>query len=254
MADSSLDDFFAKKDKNKRTKKKNITTDEIAKKLEESAKRAEKLRKSKDKSIAGALNTNMSEQEDEEWNDFEEEREKDYSGLRIQALSIRDKEEELREQQLQDIEEDKQREGVSGPWKKSANPDADSETDKNNEEVTTHESTAVVTSAQTGSQPSKYVPPHLRNQPQTGSGNTGLNPIALSGTRKSKSGAPKIADIVEFPTLGAIDSNEDIKGFQTVKYGSHRDTIERNSPNVTLDNKYSLLTNNSSKELQNNCD
>ena len=48
MADS-LDDFFAKKDKSKKTKKKNITTEDMAKKLEETAKRTDKSRKIKEK-------------------------------------------------------------------------------------------------------------------------------------------------------------------------------------------------------------
>jgi hypothetical protein len=63
MADSSLDDFFAKKDKSKKSKKKNLTTDEIAKKLEESGKKSEKLRKNiKEKTNQTVLNTNTSEQ------------------------------------------------------------------------------------------------------------------------------------------------------------------------------------------------
>ena len=62
MADS-LDDFFAKKDKNKKTKqKKNVTTEDIAKKLEETGKRSEKSRKTKDKSNTSALITNINEQ------------------------------------------------------------------------------------------------------------------------------------------------------------------------------------------------
>jgi len=243
MADS-LDDFFAKKDKNKKTKKKNVTTDDIAKKLEDTGKRSDKMRKIKDKTNTNALITNINEQEDEEWNDFEEEREKDYSGLRIQTLTIKDKEEELREQQMQDMEEEKQKESASGPWKVSGAAD-DSDAEGGDEE-TAPETTSAVTVTPSGAQPTKYVPPHLRNQQMQ----TSISPIALNSTRKPKSGAPKIGDVLEFPSLGANESVEDTKGFQTVRHGSNRDRIERNSPNVTLDNKYGLLTNN--KELQNN--
>ena len=45
MAD--LDDFFAKKDRKKSKGKKFATADEIAKKLEETGRRAEKLKKEK---------------------------------------------------------------------------------------------------------------------------------------------------------------------------------------------------------------
>lgn len=45
MAD--LDDFFAKKDRKKSKGKKFTTTDEIAKKLEETGKRNEKIKKDK---------------------------------------------------------------------------------------------------------------------------------------------------------------------------------------------------------------
>ena len=148
---------------------------------------------------------------------------------------------------MQEMEDDKQKESASGPWKVS-NTDTDSEADKPEEEEVT-ERTPVVTTAQTTSQPTKYVPPHLRNIGT--SSQPSMTPSPLAGTRKSKSGAPKIADIVEFPSLGANDLSEDSKGFQTVRHGTSRDTIERNSANVALDNKYGLLT-DTSKELQNN--
>lgn len=55
MADSSLDDFFAKKDKSKKSKK-FTTTDQIAKKLEEGGKKPEKtIRKDKEKSVNSSL-------------------------------------------------------------------------------------------------------------------------------------------------------------------------------------------------------
>jgi len=250
MADS-LDDFFAKKDSKRRPKKKNLTTEEMAKKLEETGKRAS--RKAKDKSGL-TQGGNTSDPENEEWNDFEEDKEKDYSGLRIQTLTIKDKEEEFREQQLQDIEEEKQKDVVSGPWRGVVpSGDGDSDADKASEEKKTEAVAPVVTPvAPPPATSGKYIPPQLRNQSQQPSSSPSMTPTPLfSGVRRSKSGAPRIGDTVEFPSLGAVDSNEDNKGFQTVRSGNSRDLIDKSSANVTLDNKYGLLT-NTSKELQNN--
>lgn len=62
MADS-LDEFFAKKDKSKKGKKKNVTPDDIAKQLEEGRK-FEKMKKDKDKTnlSSGVLNSNILDQ------------------------------------------------------------------------------------------------------------------------------------------------------------------------------------------------
>ena len=62
MADS-LDEFFAKKDKSKKGKKKNVTPDDIAKQLEEGRK-FEKMKKDKDKTnlSSGILNSNILDQ------------------------------------------------------------------------------------------------------------------------------------------------------------------------------------------------
>lgn len=49
MADSSLDDFFAKKDKSKKGKKKPTTNEDLVKQLEDPAKQAEKPKKEKEK-------------------------------------------------------------------------------------------------------------------------------------------------------------------------------------------------------------
>jgi putative uncharacterized protein (fragment) len=56
MAEASLDDFFAKKDKSKKTKKKYSTPEDLAKKLEESGKGGEKKKKDKDKGSNSNIN------------------------------------------------------------------------------------------------------------------------------------------------------------------------------------------------------
>lgn len=59
MAD--LDDFFAKKDRKKAKGKKFTTTDEIAKKLEETGKKIEKTKK--DKPVIPSQNSGQGEEE-----------------------------------------------------------------------------------------------------------------------------------------------------------------------------------------------
>jgi len=163
----------------------------------------------------------------------------------------RDKEEEFREQQMLEIDEENKKEKESGPWNRSTVPgQEEQEEQKPIKEII--DLVVSGTSVVGQSQPAKYVPPHLRNQSQS---STTLTPTPLASTRKSKSGAPKIADTTEFPSLGTpTESSEDIKGFQTVKYGNNREIYERSSTQVTLDNKYGLLTNTSKDELQNNSD
>ena len=51
---ASLDDFFAKRDKKKGKGKKFTTTDEIAKKLEETGKKPDKVVNKKDRTKGGA--------------------------------------------------------------------------------------------------------------------------------------------------------------------------------------------------------
>ncbi|KAL1140729.1 hypothetical protein AAG570_000659 [Ranatra chinensis] len=91
MAD--LDDFFAKKDRKKAKSKKFTTADEIAKKLEDTGRRSEKLKK--DKSLSSQSTGQETNergnaiQDEDEWRDFEEEK-KDYTGLKIQNLNLGD--------------------------------------------------------------------------------------------------------------------------------------------------------------------
>uniref|UniRef100_A0A1B6DSN7 Protein CDV3 homolog n=1 Tax=Clastoptera arizonana TaxID=38151 RepID=A0A1B6DSN7_9HEMI len=86
MAD--LDDFFAKKDRKKPKGKKFSTADEMAKKLEESGKRNEKSKKDKP-----TTNATLDGEDpvplpiEDEWKDFEEEK-KDYTGLKIQNITL----------------------------------------------------------------------------------------------------------------------------------------------------------------------
>jgi hypothetical protein len=154
---------------------------------------------------------------------------------------------------MQDIDEESKKESQSGPWKLStpSSGSTPNEEEKTSEDIVNEivSGVSVVSSGQTQGS-AKYVPPHLRNVPQN---QTSLTPTPLSGTKRSKAGAPKIADITEFPSLGTpTESSDDIKGFQTVRYGN-RDIYDRSSTQVELNNKYGLLNTNK-EELQNNSD
>lgn len=137
------------------------------------------------------------------------------------------------------MEDEKQKETASGPWKVTAVDKSDNDSDPDRASPVEYE--RVTAPAQPSQAPTRYVPPHMRNLPPTPST---ISPVALSSTRRQKGSAPKIADIVEFPSLGPSDANEDIKGFQTVRHGTRDSSPSRKSPNVTLDNKYGLLENN----------
>ncbi|XP_018044663.1 PREDICTED: protein CDV3 homolog [Atta colombica] len=195
MAD--LDDFFAKKDRKKAKGKKFATTDEVAKKLEETGKRLEKP-KPKEKPANPEGEESQHTEDEDEWKEFEEEK-KDYSGLKIGHLTINDS---------VDAESDDERgtfeicsDGESGeggtkymgPWKK---PDLPPETP---EVVPTPPAppvaaaaaaaAAAATATSTGS---SYKAPHLRNQP-----------TFASPRPRGRNVAPDINSEEYFPTLNS---------------------------------------------------
>lgn len=199
MAD--LDDFFAKKDRKKAKGKKFTTTDEIAKKLEETGKKIEKTKK--DKAVLPSQTSGQGEeeqgnqaQEDDEWKEFEEEK-KDYTGLKIGNLQIEGEgmSGEGEEEEEQEMEENEAGEMVpkrkvqSGPWKMVNQPTAP--------ETSEPQVVEKRPEAPTGS--SSYVPPHLRNQPK--------EPSHASPRSKNKA-APDINSEEYFPSLSAAKSIE----------------------------------------------
>ncbi|XP_063586947.1 protein CDV3 homolog [Penaeus indicus] len=102
MAD--LDSFFAKKDKKKVKGKKFTTTDEIARRLEETEKKLEQQQGNKAKALepvkkleencedAPVVVEVIPKKEEEEWNDFKDEAERDLTDLKISKLQIEDEE------------------------------------------------------------------------------------------------------------------------------------------------------------------
>lgn len=117
-AEKSLDDFFAKRDKKKKKDK--------GKGKEQSPAAGpinlKKNKKEKEKSTKNENQDTQVEKEDEEWKEFEQ-KEVDYSGLRVQALQLNDEKEE-EEYEKEEVGEDGETimvsgDKMSGPWNKS---------------------------------------------------------------------------------------------------------------------------------------
>ncbi|KAK3929972.1 Protein CDV3-like protein A [Frankliniella fusca] len=230
MAD--LDDFFAKKDRKKGSKggKKFTTTEELAKKLEEThRKEKERVKEKKllsSQNVDGDGEMRGDRQEEDEWKDFEEEK-KDYTNLKIQNLQITEtpsgEDEEVRPP-----------------------PPAPSESGDRG----------------SGGTAGGYVPPHMRNQPSNSyspsSSYSSSMHQPLSSSRFRSRAAPDITNEAFFPTLSAANSaepnnvwgrrREEGRGFEEVR-NSRTHTATYNpkmapsgqGPNLSLGNKWDAL-------------
>ncbi|KAL3288381.1 hypothetical protein HHI36_002829 [Cryptolaemus montrouzieri] len=225
MAD--LDDFFAKKDRKKnKTTKKFSTTDEVAKKLEDNAKKTE-IKKKPDR-IADGDETNTPVHEQDEWKEFEEEK-KDYTGLKIGNLTINQNSDgsqgnnELNSEQQQGDDVGQQSEKKAGPWNKL-------------EEV------QEVAPPPKVEEKKAYVPPSLRNQPQP--------------SRIRTRGAPDVHNEELFPTLSKTNEyrkHRNEGSFEVVQHNkssSHRHSEQSRinssqGPKLPLVNRYNTLSHDS---------
>lgn len=197
MAD--LDDFFAKKDRKKAKGKKFTTTDEIAKKLEETGKKMDKAKlKEKPQNSEGGDDNQQMEDEDE-WKVFEEEK-KDYTGLKIGNLTMQevidndaDDEKGTGEKSSDGEYNDPSNKHSGGPWKKADVPVTEPESPQT--EVQKPQATAPTTAA---SGNKSYKAPALRN-PQLNSERS----VASSGRYRGKNIAPDINSEEYFPTLNS---------------------------------------------------
>lgn len=250
MADNSLDDFFAKKDKSKKSKNKGkFMTSELGlggnKAAEESKKQEKTLKKDKERTAGGGNQiSNTTVEPPQEWKEIEEQ-EKDYSGLRIQTLTITDREkedEQSRDTYQQDDGDDfKTNEMTQGPWRMQSSNTPSSEPAplivEKEEEVEKPEPEVNPV------KPQKYVPPHRTSgsaSMQTPSSNS------YSSRRYGKS-VPEMDSEEHFPSLSsASDSDKkgpssDDKSFQSVTRGYK--TVKDSPGGVRLDlgNKYSAL-------------
>jgi len=204
--DESLDNFFAKKDKSKKPKKKKKTkSDETTKTQSEESK--------------GQV---------DDWNDFAEEKEKDYSSLKIQDLQVMEEGKEDNTEETEDLEG----EDDDGGKKK---------------EITKWNIPAPAQAQQPAEQPElpgtqnvvggKYVPPSVKR-----SAMLGMGPV-----RGKQLAAPDIQSNAAFPTLMA--ANKDLStpnrshDFEVVKRGlkTNEARVEDNKPSMVLGNRYDSL-------------
>lgn len=252
MAD--LDDFFAKKDKKKSRVVKKFTTSELlsSKQTEDVAaiqalpkKPAEP--KKKDETSQNSQNEVESQKpqeivQEEEWGEFEQEKERDYSGLKIQKLQIQDYEEDEENYEEQELDEEGEvirREPV-GPWNKTGAQQPSSN-------VKAKEPAPVeVLPNTTGG---VYIPPSKR----MGSG-VSTNKSRLG---KKEKGAPDVSNELSFPSLSAAVAIEQnafkLKKFDQQERGfieqkPSRSQSSRNAggdegPRLHLGNKFHALSN-----------
>ncbi|XP_066502916.1 protein CDV3 homolog [Hoplias malabaricus] len=224
-AEKSLDDFFAKRDKKKKKEKgkgkETTTTTTAAASAPVSLK---KIKKEKEKSTKNENQDTLTEKEDEEWKEFEQ-KEVDYSGLRLQALQISDEKEE-EEYEKEEVGEDGEiilvsGDKISGPWNKSGAPPPAAPVE---EEVVPESKPSGV-----------YRPPGAR----------------LGPAKKGPSqGPPEIYNDTQFPSLLAtakhVETRKDReieKTFEVVKHKTR--TREGDGPaamqQLQLDNQFAVL-------------
>lgn len=259
MADSSLDDFFAKKDKSKKKNKSKLTPSDIFAKQDVAivgdTTKMKRKKKDKDKqnaatSSADSTNTGNvnSRKEDEEWVDFEVESEKDYTGLRIQNLQISQKEGEDVEEDDKENEEDedgevreKRDQAASGPWNASQSSRPPPAPVVQVAPVTPAEEPPKEDATKA---PTKYVPPGARGSQASGNS---LEPTRIGPIRRKK-GAPNLKSEDDFPTLGGGPTEVVVWGpqgggnFERVQGGSKQmDDTSKTNVQLSLGNKYAAL-------------
>jgi len=210
--DSSLDNFFAKKDKSKKPKKK-------------------KKGAKSDEDVTGTKSEKPRVQGDD-WNDFEEEKEKDYSNLKIQSLQVTD-------ESNQDNDDENGNEGddedggkkTDGKWNV---PTPAPEQVQAEPEAPSLPGTHNVVGG-------KYVPPSVKRS----------NMMAMGQKVNSRKplAAPDIQSKAAFPTLSAAnqdlsDSNKSTD-FEAVRGGlkTREARVDENKPSLALGNRYGTLGN-----------
>ncbi|XP_022087125.1 protein CDV3 homolog [Acanthaster planci] len=254
MSDKSLEDFFAKKDKSKKSKSKSkfakSTTEEIAKRLTEADLKKERKEKEKEKPPPPKETEDKSKIKDiigdeDDWRDNEEEKEKDYSGLKIQLQISANPDQDVEEEEEEELDENgepvKSKGAVpSGPWNKLETA-VDNEAEVAQKGAPPPTEPAVAPIVKSG----KYIPPSLRGQPAT---KTSLAPSRLGGKSKA---APQISSEQEFPSLAAssdiakhTDKNSD-KNFEKVTRGGPSMPNPANQgPKLDLENRFAALGQN----------
>jgi len=255
MAD--LDDFFAKKDKKKKTKKfSKANVDELAKNLEETDKKEQRQAdKFEPLATSAALNNEEKNQEKEkkveaedDWDDYHENK-KDYTGLKIENLKVEEEveeEEEEEEQMNEDGEMVSVKKSESGPWNKKSGSKNNS-TDIPDEKIPEPSPAPLPGVNKSGG----YVPPHLRG------GNASAPAERRPMARNRVKNAPDINSEVYFPSLSSGTDDAAPKGawgkklsgrnegqFEEVRerQGQSHNNRSSEAPKLSLGNKFDLLT------------
>ncbi|KAM9839338.1 protein CDV3 homolog isoform 2-T2 [Aulostomus maculatus] len=220
--EKSLDDFFAKRDKKKKKEKgkgKETATGPTSAALKKTKKEKEKPAKNE--------NQDAQIEKDEEWKEFEQ-KEVDYSGLRLQALQISDEKEE-EEYEKEEFGEDGEiiqvsGDKVSGPWNKSGS----------------------------GGPPPPAAPVEEVEVPEAKSAGVYRPPGArLTTTKRSQTqGPPEIFSDAQFPSLLAtakhVETRKDREMEKTFEVVKHRNRVREETggasmQHLQLDNQYAIL-------------
>jgi len=274
---SDLDNFFAKKDKKKKTKKgfSKANTDILAKNLEEQDRKEAKA----DEKTAVPLATSevnraqaASQNQDkavaeEEWKDYDEEK-KDYSNLKIEALKV-ESDDENQEEEEHEINEEGEKVPIKkndgGPWNRvqeansaaGGSSDVDQDSDrKSQREIAKAELESSIGAPKGSVVGGSYVPPHMRGSGSSGASSS-ATPTAVTpmrgGPRKTKH-APDINSEIYFPSLSAATGPGsdpaggkpgDERDFEEVKMsgGASHSSRAAEAPRLALDNKFAALRN-----------
>ncbi|XP_018320158.1 protein CDV3 homolog [Agrilus planipennis] len=240
MAD--LDDFFAKKDRKKSKGKKFTTTEEVAKKLEDTSKKTDKPTKKERPQEGEEAGAPVGDQD--EWKEFEEEK-KDYSGLKIGNLTINSQEgssgnSENTSEQRPGEEGGGEFERRTGPWKQISAQHAEQEEKKEKKPEPVSQPTPTST-------PGAYVPPSMRNQPPQ---------QTLQTSRLKSKTAPDIHNEDFFPSLSSTKTDRKIRNEGSFEVVSHNKSSSirqaeqskissSQGPKLNLGNRYNTLSNDS---------
>ncbi|XP_024071713.2 protein CDV3 homolog isoform X1 [Terrapene carolina triunguis] len=226
----SLDDFFAKRDKKKRREKGGRGAAVAAASSASSASSAPGGARPAEGGSGAAASTASSARaavkEEDEWKEFEQKEEIDYSGLRVHSMQISEKEDDEGEKREEPGDNWEEAGGgverASGPWNKTAPVQAPVA-----ETIVTETPEPVQSSG-------VYRPPGARE----------------TRTRKAPQGPPEIYSDTQFPSLQSTakhaDSRKDKemeKSFEVVRHKNRgRDEVSKNQAlKLQLDNQYAVL-------------
>ncbi|KAG0725426.1 Protein CDV3 [Chionoecetes opilio] len=258
MAD--LDSFFARKDKKKVKGRKFTTTDEIAKRLEETEKKLEQQQhqgiKAKVEPLVKKIPTEGKQEdntpeevpvvevnpkkEEEEWNDFKDEADKDLTDLKITKLQIEDEEEGGGGSADDDGEKGDHRDKKDGVWNTEKPPPPPPE--PVSVPIPEPEEKSKLSQL-----PSSYVPPHMRGMT--------ASPLTKNNPRRNRT-APDINNEMSFPSLSDAQAANPMgawgkkkmgnEGFESVRHGSTRSYQEDYAaPKLSTANRFDALSDNS---------